>query len=192
MTTRARLRVLHVPLHVHVATCESTVPVQPDEWIQAHLVAAQSVVQAHGIALSMVSSGFAPSSCDLLTRADRDTTAPFVVHGRTVNVFVMNRVRDLDVPDYDLMGVHWRYGGDNRAFKRARWIFLTSRAQPPVLAHELCHFFGLPHDPAGGNLMTPGPSAPAWRTDHPPKPFAPVLTAAQAVKLRAGIERWQQ
>jgi hypothetical protein len=83
------------------------------------------------------------------------------------------------------MGVHWRAG-------TRRWVFLTARARPPVLAHELGHFFGLPHDPAGGNLMTPGPSSPRWRSATPPRPFAPLLTPAQVRRLRAGVAAWRR
>jgi hypothetical protein len=43
---------------------------------------------------------------------------------------------------------HWRAGNRD-------WVFLTARAHGPALAHELCHHFGLRHDPRGGTLMTP-------------------------------------
>ena len=106
-----------------------------------------------------------------------------------VTVLVVARVRDLAVTSYDLRGVHWRYAASDPRYKGLRWIFLTARAEPPVLAHELAHYFGVPHDPAGGNLMTPGPSAPEpHRSDR--KPFAPELTPAQAGRLRAGIARF--
>lgn len=184
-------KVLAVQLHFHIARCFSAlVPVKPDEWVHVHVAAAQSVFESHGIALSATLAAFSPQRCDLLTRAHRDEVASEVNTPNAVNVVVMNRIRDLDVLDYDLMGVHWRYGGPNDALKFRRWVFLTARAQPPVLAHELCHFFGLPHDPVGGNLMTPGPSSPAWRSNAPPAPFAPMLTKGQARRLRSGIESW--
>jgi hypothetical protein len=89
------------------------------------------------------------------------------------------------------MGVHWRYSGPVPEHEKKRWVFLTARARPPVLAHELCHFFGLRHDPAGGNLMAPGPSAPVWRRKGPkPKRFKPVLTPRQSRRLRRGIRHW--
>jgi hypothetical protein len=187
-----RALVLTVPLHIHVARCHAEpVPVKPDDWVQLHVAAAQTVLETHGVSLLATISSFSPPKCDLLTRAHRDEVAPFAATKEAVNVLVLNRIRDLDVPDYDLMGVHWRYGGQSETLKRRRWVFLTARAQPPVLAHELCHFFGLPHDPAGGNLMTPGPSSPAWRSKSPPAPFAPILTKPQANQLRSGIESWR-
>jgi len=185
-------KLLTVPLQFHVALCSlERTPVKPDEWVQLHVAAAQSVLETAGVVLSATLASFSPARCDLLTRAHRDEVAPDVSNRNAVNIMVMNRIRDLDVPDYDLMGVHWRYGGPSDAFKNRRWVFLTARAQPPVLAHELCHFFGLPHDPAGGNLMTPGPSSPAWRSKSPPAPFSPTLTKTQASKLRSGIEAWR-
>ena len=132
-----------------------------------------------------------PARCELLTRAHRHAMA---IHARTdqVTVLVMKRVRDVDVLDYDLMGVHWRYRGKEAKLAGRRWVFLTARARPPVLAHELCHFLGLPHDPGGGNLMTPGPSAPIWKDAArvKPRPFAPILTRRQARRLRRNLRRW--
>ncbi len=126
--------------------------------------------------------------------ADGPATEPVAVPIRfldpdEITVLVMKRVQDVDVPSYNLMGVHWRYRGSDPALGGRRWVYLTGRAKPPVLAHELCHYFGVPHDPEGGNLMTPGPSDPVWKTDHAPKPYRPILTPAQARRLAAGIRR---
>lgn len=157
-------------------------PVQAGDWIEGHVQAAAALLAPHAIRLTAVTEPFTPARCQLLTRADRDALADEVEMDRTITVLLVPRVRDLDVPTYDLKGVHWRARG-------RRWIFLTAAARPPVLAHELAHYFGLPHDPAGGNLMTPGPSSPAWRSRRPPAPFAPALTPAQIEKLRRGIAR---
>jgi hypothetical protein len=178
---------LLVKLRVRVAHCRTAdggAPraVRPAEWVTEHVEATRALLAPHGVALGPLRESFTPSRCELLTQADRDSLATEVVMDGTVTVLVVARVRDLAVPSYDLKGVHWRARG-------RRWIFLTASARPPVLAHELAHYFGLPHDPAGGNLMTPGPSSPAWRSPRPPAPFAPVLTSAQAQSLRAGIRR---
>jgi hypothetical protein len=186
---------LSVRLRIRVAECAdggdgARVAARPPGWVDDHVKAVQALLAPHGITVTAERETFAPGICEVLTRADRDALAEHVVAergggkdregDRAVTVLVLPRVRDLDVLTYDLMGVHWRGGG-------RRWIFLTARAQPPVLAHELCHYFGLPHDPAGGNLMTPGPSSPLWKSAHPPRPFAPVLTPGQVERLRAGI-----
>jgi hypothetical protein len=174
-----------IRLRVRVASCPPSpgaplVPAQPASWVDEQVEGARALLAPHGIAIVADQNGFVPARCEILTRADRDDLAEHVTQGRAVTVLVVPRVRDLDVPSYDLMGVHWRAGG-------RRWIFLTARARSPVLAHELGHYFGLPHDPAGGNLMTPGPSSPLWRSPRPPRSFAPVLTADQVRRLRAAV-----
>jgi hypothetical protein len=179
--------VLAIKLRVLIASCppaagQPAQAVRPVAWVDEHVAAVRALLAPHGIAVTAVTAPFTPARCELLTRADRDSLATDVNMDGAVTVLVMPRVRDLDVPSYDLKGVHWRARG-------RRWIFLTAAARPPVLAHELCHYFGLPHDPAGGNLMTPGPSSPTWKSKRPPAPFAPVLTGAQVQRLRAGIER---
>ena len=196
-------------LRIRVAECAgpgtaARAAARPPSWVDDHVQAVQTLLAPHGITVTAARETFTPAICEVLTRADRDIFAQHVASpqnaqngqdgqdgqngqgpaddkdGRSVTVLVLPRVRDLDVLTYDLMGVHWRAHGQH-------WIFLTARAQPPVLAHELCHYFGLPHDPAGGNLMTPGPSSPLWNASHPPRPFAPVLTPGQVERLRAGI-----
>jgi hypothetical protein len=185
----SRLEVLEVPLRVRVATCRKR-PVRARAWVKAHLDAAGKVLAPHGVRLKPRIEPFTPSKCVLLGRSDRDALAVDAVADQ-VTVLVVGRVQDLDLPSYNLMGVHWRYGGSDAAHQKKRWVFLTSRARPPVLAHELCHFFGLRHDPAGGNLMAPGPSAPVWRSKGPkPRRFKPLLTARQARRLRRGIRNW--
>jgi hypothetical protein len=174
---------LAVSLTIRVANCGG--PATPAAWVTAHLEAVQALLAPHGIVVTASSEWFAPTDCQVLTRSDRDRFAEHAGAAGSVTVLVVPRVRDLDVPSYDLMGVHWRALG-------RRWIFLTARARPPVLAHELCHYFGLPHDPAGGNLMTPGPSSPLWKSRRPPRPFAPELTTAQVRRLRAGISAWRR
>jgi hypothetical protein len=175
---------LVIELHVRVAICPGAAgapaPVVSDAWVDEHLAAAGAVLAEQGIRLSATRDTFQPARCEALDRVERDRFAEHIPPGRRVTVLVVPRVRDLDVPSYDLKGVHWRARG-------RRWIFLTARARPPTLAHELGHYFGLPHDPAGGNLMTPGPSSPLWRSPTPPRRFEPRLTPEQGRKLRARI-----
>lgn len=178
---------LEVPLRILVARC-ARAPAQPDTWVRSHVEAARTIFAYHGVALSYTLEPFEPTRCEILTETQRNQMAVHATSPNAVTVLVMARVRDLDVPSYDLMGVHWRAQG--KEVRDRRWVFLTARANPPVLAHELCHFFGLPHDPAGGNLMTPGPSSPAWKAKPAPKPFVPVLTDAQAARLRLGVGAW--
>ena len=177
---------LELPLRVRVAECAGQ-PVKPPGWIAAHVAAANRVLRPHGVRLATRLDRFRPPRCGLTGRDDRHALARFV-DTQEVTVLVLERVRDLDLTTYDLMGVHWRYEGSDAALAGRRWIFLTARAEPPVLAHELGHYFGLAHDPRGGNLMTPGPSAPIWRRPgRKPLPFAPRFTAAQGRRVRKAV-----
>jgi len=183
-----RPRVLTLPLQVRVARCGGK-PVRREAWVKEHLEAARRVLAPQGIRLAATRDSFRPARCVLLDRAQRHALAEHVDPAR-VTVLVVERARDLELTSYDLMGVHWRYRGDDSRYQGRRWVILTARARPPVLAHELAHYLGLPHDPAGGNLMTPGPSAPIWRgSGAKPKPFAPLLTDAQGERLRAAVRR---
>jgi hypothetical protein len=187
---------LTIPLRIKVASCPDKagklVPVRDDKWVKKHLKAARKLFSRHGIQLMEIVEPFTPARCTLLTRAHRYAAAADMAMDGKATVLVFKRVRDVDVLTYNLMGVHWRYRGKDAAHKGKRWVFLTARAKIPVLAHELCHFFGLPHDKAGGNLMTPGPSDPIYKDKDSAKPagFKAVLTGAQVKRLRRGIKRF--
>jgi len=178
-----------LPLQVRLATCRKK-PVRTAAWVKAHIAAANRLLAPHGVRLEAQQESFQPDRCRLISRRHRDALARHAMTDR-VTVLVVERVQDLALPSYNLMGVHWRYRGADARLAGRRWILLTARARPPVLAHALCHFFGLRHDPAGGNLMTPGPSDPIWRGRGPkPAPYAPLLTKDQGVRLRAAASQW--
>ena len=153
----------------------------PVQWVDEHVTAARALLAPHGIAVTAITEPFTPSRCQLLTRADRDALAADV---------------NMDGDGDGAGGAPRARSG--RAELRPEGRALEGRAaaagssSPPMPGRRCwptswAHYFGLPHDPAGGNLMTPGPSSPAWKSPHPPAPFAPVLTPMQVERLRAGI-----
>ena len=85
-----------------------------------------------------------------VTRADRHRFGPFVDPG-VINVFVVRSLADVDIENRWISGVHWR---SRRGGSRRHYIILSSIARPMVLAHELGHFFGNPHSPTPGNIMS--------------------------------------
>lgn len=179
---------LTLTIDLAVAKCEGK-PAKPDRWVQGHLAASNRVLAPHRLRLAARLRSFAPARCDLVTRAHRHAMARHVPATGCTALF-LRKVRDVDVPTYNLMGVHWRYRGDDPRYKGRRWVMLTARAIRPMLAHELAHYFGLRHDPGGGNLMTPGPSSPLWKRKgaRRPRPYKPVLTPAQGRKLYRAVK----
>lgn len=170
-------------LQLRVAICDGR-PIVSDQWVSQHVKRAQQIYRRHQIELRAKIDHFTPSRCIALTRADRHSFYRHAPASKRVTVLIVARVRDLDVESYNLMGVHWRHDASKR-----RWIFLTARAKPPVLAHELGHYLGLRHDRRGGNLMTPGPSDPAWRGKHKPKPFVERFSDEQVRALQRAMKR---
>ena len=67
-----------------------------------------------------------------------------------INLFIVDRLDDIDIPGEQIRGVHWR---DPKARTRKRWIFLSRIAGAMVLAHELGHYFSLPHSSEPVSLM---------------------------------------
>lgn len=59
-----------------------------------------------------------------------------------IELFIVDRLDDVDEPDAYIRGVHWRHPDDRN---RKRWIILSRIARPLVLPHELGHYFSLPH-----------------------------------------------
>jgi hypothetical protein len=193
-SAKGKLKPLTLTLRLRVARCSNNTrgkrrAVRGKRWIDRHLAATRRIFARHGVQLAVERDHFTPGRCVLLTRRHRHAMAQHAPKGPWATVLLTQRVRDLDVPSYNLMGVHWRYRGRNKAWRGRRYVLLTARAKPPVLAHELSHFLGLRHDPKGGNLLTPGPSDPIWKSKRKPKPFVAKLTAKQGRRLRAGVRR---
>ncbi|WP_266218842.1 matrixin family metalloprotease [Paraliomyxa miuraensis] len=93
------------------------------------------------------------------TRLDRDLLGRDEHSLGVVHVFVVRRLADVDVPGEVIRGVHWR----DRVQTSRRWVILSSIASSLVLAHELGHFFGLPHSKHRKSLMNKSPHLdPPW------------------------------
>jgi hypothetical protein len=156
--------------------------------VDDQLRAAAEVLGPHGLALVPRVEEFQPARCDVEGREQRDAMARHVTIDDHATVLVVRRVPDLAVPGHDLGGVHWRAGASARAHAGRTYVLLAAKARRTVLVHELGHYFGLPHDRRGGNLMTPGPSDPIWRRrGRKPKPHEPILVPGQVRRLRAGV-----
>ncbi len=82
-------------------------------------------------------------------RSDRHALADMLV-ARSINVFVVASLRDVDDPTLMRRGVHWRSANH----PGTHHVILSAISGPTVLAHELGHFFGNPHSDTPNNIMS--------------------------------------
>jgi hypothetical protein len=71
-----------------------------------------------------------------------------------IDVFVVGRLADIDIKGEEIRGVHWRNPKDRQ---KQRWIILSKIAKDFVLAHELGHYFDLPHSTYETSIMNKTP-----------------------------------
>lgn len=93
------------------------------------------------------------------TRKQRDEVGRDRFGRGVAQIYITSRLSDVDVAGEEIRGVHWR---DRQEVKR-RWIILSTIGSPLVLAHELGHFFGLPHSTYNESIMNKTPrDDPPW------------------------------
>ncbi len=85
----------------------------------------------------------------VVTREARDEAGRHRFTRGVVHVFLIERLGDVDAPGEQIRGVHWR----QRSKIEKRWIFLSGISSDMVLAHELGHFFSLPHSTYAISIM---------------------------------------
>jgi hypothetical protein len=166
---------------------EDGADVQTPQWV------AEQVQEANRL-FAPVEVGFRVGSAkvvagelaDVRTRLDRDRLGRQEHSLGVVHVFVVRRLADVDVEGEVIRGVHWR----DRAETSRRWIILSSIAAPMVLAHELGHFFGLPHTKHRESLMNKSPHMdPPWHLRTFPKEEQAIMARRRDEMIADGTLR---
>ncbi len=142
-------------LRVFVADVEGE-PVVDQAWIDERIGWANRIFEPAGLAFTQQArEGLADEHTDLVSRGDRHALGP-LIEGKRIHVFVVRSLADVDIEGNFIRGVHWRSrrGGPGPGGNRRHFVILSSIAGPTVLAHELGHFFGNPHSPTPGNIMS--------------------------------------
>jgi hypothetical protein len=128
------------------------------EWIAAKLGAAARLFEPVDTTFELAGVDELPAKfAHISTRADRNAIANGHLGGTTIHVFVVTKLDDIDTIGDEIRGVTW-HAHDTT------YIILSTIAPERTLAHELGHFFGLPHSTYAISIMNKTP-----RDDPPPE-----------------------
>lgn len=118
------------------------------EWIGKQLAGANRHFAPLDVGFQLAGVDSLPASAvHIETRADCNALAKGRLGSRIIHVFVVGQLDDLDV-DGIAYGVTWRRPNDPR-----RYLIVSAQALERTLAHELGHFFGLPHSSYAISIM---------------------------------------
>ena len=135
-------------LHLHVAGDDHGLVANPD-WLSRQVAAANRHFAALAVGFQLASVDALPASAmHIETRADRNALAAGRLTSRVIHVFVVGQLDDVDVDGAIAYGVTWRRPDDSR-----RYLIISVQALERTLAHELGHFFGLPHSSFAISIM---------------------------------------
>jgi len=150
----ARAHCFKIQLHV---TRDTNFVVTP-EWIAAKVDAAARLFEPLDTTFELAGVDELPAKfARVATRADRNAIANGRLGGTTLHVFVVAKLDDVDHAGDEIRGVTW-HAHDTT------YIILSSIAPERTLAHELGHFFGLPHSTYAISIMNKTP-----RDEPPPE-----------------------
>ena len=136
------------PLRVSIATGADGKSVATGDWLASQLASAEAVFAPFGVAFAKTAgTSLGAGVARVETRADRDAFAGQAMP-HSIDVFVVESLRDVDEPDTMRRGVHWH------APSGTHYVILVGTAPPGVLAHELGHYFGNPHSKVVDNVMS--------------------------------------
>jgi hypothetical protein len=141
-------------------TVKSPPKLDTDElWLSAQIKEANQLFKTIGVCFVITETHSLPKSeSSMKTRKQRTQLGR--LKGRltrgAIDLFIVNRLEDVDVKDTEIRGVHWRDPKDRR---QKRWIILSRIARSKVLAHELGHYFDLPHSRYPISIMNKTPRA---------------------------------
>ncbi len=145
-----------VVLHVVVKNGQ---PVQTPQWFAHQLAETNRHFAKLRVGFQVSAVRPLPAEFEtVVTRADRDKLGARRYTRKVLHVFLVGHLHNVDEPG-EIRGVHWR----NRRRPRHHWVVLASIAPHWVLAHEIGHFFGLPHSRYPISIMNKSPR------DEPPE-----------------------
>lgn len=137
-----------IQIQLHVAADDSGA-IAKQAWIDTQLAAANRHFAPLGVSFEVAGIDRLPASAvHVETAADRNALAKGRLAGRRIHVFVVGQLDDVDSDGGIAYGVTWRLPHDSR-----RYLIISVQALERTLAHELGHFFGLPHSSYAVSIM---------------------------------------
>ncbi len=140
-----------VTLDVHVQVAiEGGMNASNVAWLREHVARANNLFAQSGIVLQARFSQLADGAPrDLRTRDDRHALSTHLSDEPVIHVFVVQSLKDVDIKNKWISGVHWR----PRGLPGKHFVILSRKARPWTLSHELGHFFGNKHSETINNVM---------------------------------------
>lgn len=152
-------------------------------WLSQQLQHANTLFTPMGMVFEIAAVKSLPGPQGLVeTREHRDALGAQRHEKGTIHLFLVKRLANVDEPGI-ISGVHWRLRSD----RRKRWVILAGSAARWVLAHELGHFFSLPHSTYPASVMNKRSS-----TRKRPRPPALKRHFVKAEKVRIGRDLKRQ
>ena len=135
-------------------------PIQTPEWFAHQLAESNRHFAKNKINFELVEvHALSPKWETVTTRRQRDLLGRKRYTRKVIHCFLIGHLMNVDA-EGEIRGVHWR----DRAKRRHHWVVLASIAPDWVLAHEIGHFFGLPHSQYPISIMNK-----TLRDDPPPE-----------------------
>jgi len=174
-----------IGLQIHIAPDVTTA-----DWLATQLAGANRHFAPLGVGFQVVGADALPASAvHVESRGDRDELSIDRLGGKVVHVFLVGVLDDVDEPGAIAYGVTWHRRNDQR-----KYVIVSAQALERTLAHELGHFFGLPHSSYAISIMNKSDRKeppPAQRTfaDEEVAAMKPELARLLKAKVIADLPR---
>ena len=160
-------------IQLHVASDAGGLAASP-EWIAQQLDNANRHFAALDVGFQLAGVD-GDSVMHVATRADRNALGAHLP-AKVIHVFIVGQLDNVD-DDAPVFGVTWHRPKEGR-----KYILVSAKAWERTLAHELGHFFGLPHSTYAVSIMNKTPR------DEPP-PEKRTFADEEVAAMRPALQR---